>query len=197
MGSEEETLNLGELCFRYFEEHNPATIYCVVYERKWGRKQQHTARCMDFYDRKAAAWDAACKKISAGYDVKTVTVFSRVNNEIDSNEDWNKNPMQTHDNSNHSDFMNKLRERAAEAEKKGTGSIAAGADEEAPLAVWKASNGIHCRHMPDDPQGLLRISVGGGDHLPVTLNYASIRGNVGQCIALLEKALVALRECPE
>lgn len=48
-----------------------------------------------------------------------------------------------------------------------------------------------------DPQGILRLSIGGGEHLPVTMNYVVVRGKIGQCIELLEKALVALRECPE
>jgi hypothetical protein len=41
------------------------------------------------------------------------------------------------------------------------------------------------------------LSIGGGEHLPVTMNYVVVRGKIGQCIELLEKALVALRECPE
>lgn len=48
-----------------------------------------------------------------------------------------------------------------------------------------------------DEQGILRISVGGGDHLPVTLNYCTIRGSVGDCIKMLEMALDALRDSPE
>ena len=51
--------------------------------------------------------------------------------------------------------------------------------------------------MPDDEHGVLRMSIGGGDNLPVTLNYCVVRGGIGQCIELLEKALKALRECPE
>lgn len=73
----------------------------------------------------------------------------------------------------------------------------AGASVEQELGSWKASNGIHCRHMPDDEQGILRLSIGGGDHLPSKMNYVVVRGKIGQCIELLEKALVALRECPE
>jgi hypothetical protein len=68
---------------------------------------------------------------------------------------------------------------------------------------------MHCRHFRSvgnargrarldrarDFKG--RLSIGGGEHLPVTLNYVVVRGKIGQCIDLLEKALVALRECPE
>ncbi len=104
--------------------------------------------------------------------------------------------MMTHENSNHS-FIERLRERAEKAEKAAASTITAGGDNERELARWKASNGLHVRHMPDDEQGILRISCGGGEHLPVTMNYLVIRGGVGKCIELLEKALVALRESPE
>lgn len=104
----------------------------------------------------------------------------------------------THEDSSHDGgFIQRLRERAELAERAAASTIAAGSSVEQELGSWKASNGIHCRHMPDDEQGILRLSIGGGDHLPQKMNYVVIRGKVGQCIELLEKALVALRECPE
>lgn len=106
--------------------------------------------------------------------------------------------MQTHyDNQHDLDFLEKLRGRADAAEKAKASLITVGQLDEPLLGKWKATNGMHVRHMPDDEQGILRISCGGGDHLPVTMNYMTIRGPVSQCIDLLEKALVALRECPE
>jgi hypothetical protein len=106
--------------------------------------------------------------------------------------------MQTHYDKNHqSAFIDTLRERAAKAKESAASVITAGEDNEQELASWKASNGVHCRHLPDDSQGILRLSIGGGEHLPVTLNYVVVRGKIGECIELLEKALVALRECPE
>lgn len=106
--------------------------------------------------------------------------------------------MQTHYDGNHqSAFIDLLRERAARAEKAAASVIAAGENGEQELGSWKASNSVHCRHLPNDPQGILRLSIGGGEHLPVTMNYVVVRGKIGQCIDLLEKALVALRECPE
>ena len=103
---------------------------------------------------------------------------------------------QTHEDQTHG-FLEVLRDRAAKAEKAAASVIAAGEKDEQELGSWKASSGVHCRHLPDDPQGILRLSIGGGDHLPVTMNYVVVRGKIGQCIDLLEKALVALRECPE
>lgn len=108
--------------------------------------------------------------------------------------------MQTHENSNHGlrdTFLQALREKADKMGARGTSSITAGELNEEPVCEWKGSNGIHCRKMPDDEHGVLRISIGGGEHLPVTLNYCVARGGIGQCIELLEKSLVALRECPE
>lgn len=107
--------------------------------------------------------------------------------------------MQTHDDYSHqqSKFIAALRKRADKAKKASASVITAGEQHEQELGSWKASNGVHCRHLPDDPQGILRISIGGGEHLPVTMNYLVVRGKIGQCIDLLEKALVALRECPE
>lgn len=105
--------------------------------------------------------------------------------------------MQTHTDNSHSSFIDRLRERAENAEKAAASIIAAGNSGERPLIKWKGSNGIHCMKLPEDEQGILRVSIGGGEHLPVTLNYLTYRGDTGQCIALLEKALAALRECPE
>jgi hypothetical protein len=104
--------------------------------------------------------------------------------------------MQTHEDSQHI-FMQELRERAAKARSASASVIAAGEKNEKELGSWKASNGVHCSHLHDDPQGILRLSIGGGEHLPVTMNYVVVRGKIGQCIELLEKALVALRQCPE
>lgn len=100
-----------------------------------------------------------------------------------------------YDNNRATDFFEGLKERARKDGR--TSILTAGGQGEKELGSWKASNGVHCRHLPDDPQEILRLSIGGGEHLPVTMNYVVVRGKIGQCIALLEKALVALRECPE
>lgn len=107
--------------------------------------------------------------------------------------------MQTHDNESHlrSRFLEELRNRAEVGKTLGTASITAGAEGEPVLAKWKAKNGMHVVHRPDDPQGILRISIGGGGDTPVPLDYCTIRGGVGKCIELLETAIAALRESPE
>lgn len=100
--------------------------------------------------------------------------------------------MQTHEDFQHSSFMERLKQRAEQA--KGRSKITAGTDDEEPLAKWKHGD-IHVKHLPDDEQGILRISIGGGQ-TPVPLNYCVIRGGVGQCIELLKKAIEALRAAP-
>lgn len=106
--------------------------------------------------------------------------------------------MQTHyDEQHRKEFMELLEARAKVGKATKASEITTGKAGEEPLAKWKGSNGVHVTHMPDDEQGILRISCGGGDNLPVTMNYLTIRGRVGECISLLEKALVALRESPE
>ena len=104
--------------------------------------------------------------------------------------------MQTHDDADaRREFLDRLRDKANRMTAAGTNQITAGKAEEKPLAEWKFG-GVFVRHMPDDEHGVLRISAGGGDHTPVPLNYCTIRGSVGDCIQLLEKAIVALRAAP-
>jgi len=65
-----------------------------------------------------------------------------------------------------------------------------------PLASW-THDGMRCQLLQDDRQGILRISIGGGDDLPVLGDYCNFRGDVGKCIRLLERTIDALRHCPE
>lgn len=106
--------------------------------------------------------------------------------------------MQTHYDENHrSEFMELLRERANLAAKAKAATITAGNGVEQEICSWTGKNGVQCRQLPPDEQDILRISIGGGEGLPISLDYAVIRGDVGKCITLLQKALAALRECPE
>jgi hypothetical protein len=70
--------------------------------------------------------------------------------------------------------------------------ITAGKDGEVPLKEWSAC-GVGVKQLPNDEQGILRISIGGGDHLPVNADYCVYRGDRQACIELLEKSLEALR----
>jgi len=100
--------------------------------------------------------------------------------------------MQTHpDRDGAQEFMRRLQERAESMTSRGESQITAGAPGEEALAVWRYRE-MQVTHMPDDPDGILRISVGGGEDLPVNANYLVFRGDVGKCRALLQKALVAI-----
>lgn len=102
---------------------------------------------------------------------------------------------ETHyDSSHRTAFMDRLTERASQMTRDKASEITVGKEGEEPLAVWNAHN-VQCQHLPDDEQGILRISIGGG-RMPVPMNYCVIRGDLGQCIELLERAMVALREAP-
>ena len=61
-----------------------------------------------------------------------------------------------------------------------------------PLRQWKHI-GIVVQQMEDDMNGVLRISIGGGNHLPVPGNYCTFRGDQSKCIDLLTTALEAMR----
>lgn len=88
-------------------------------------------------------------------------------------------------------FMDRLRERAGQAIEAKASMIASGMPGERPMRDWQA-NGVHVTEMPADEQGILRISIGGGPCTPVQLNYCTFRGDHGQCVGLLRKALKAL-----
>ena len=106
--------------------------------------------------------------------------------------------MQTHDDKGHEfkrAFLDQLQARADRMREEKASEITARKENEPVLAKWKA-HGISVVVRPDDPQGILRISVGGGSKTPVPLNYCTIRGDIGACIDLLERAIRALKSAP-
>ena len=103
--------------------------------------------------------------------------------------------MQTHDDKSHSPFFEQLQARADKMREQKLSEITAGKEDEKELARWKA-HGMTVVVRPNDPQDILRVSVGGGSKTPVPLNYCTIRGGTGQCIELLERAIRALKAAP-
>ena len=89
------------------------------------------------------------------------------------------------------EFMDRLRGRAAQTASAGKSQITGGREGEQHLDEWEC-NGVRVRQLPDDEQGILRISIGGGDETPVVVNYCVFRGQKQKCIDLLRKALLAL-----
>lgn len=107
--------------------------------------------------------------------------------------------MQSHDDAEHlnaerREFMDKLRQRAFKMTAEGKSEITGGKVGEQPLDGWK-SNKFHVQQMPDDEQGILRISIGGGITIE-QLNYLVFRGDRLACLNLLRTAVKALEKRP-
>lgn len=104
--------------------------------------------------------------------------------------------MQTHNDSDFrkSDLQSMLSNLKQEADKmtaEGSNQITAGKPGE--LSEFEFNHkGFRVKKLPDDENGVLRISIGG---VPSDLdfNYCVIRGDRDQCIELLRKALKALK----
>lgn len=94
-----------------------------------------------------------------------------------------------------SEFMRELEIRADTIRSLGKSRITGGADDEPVISKWE-SCGIGVVQRPNDGQGILRISVGGGEDLPVNVNYVVFRGDRADCIKLLRRALKALEVGP-
>ena len=104
--------------------------------------------------------------------------------------------MQSHDDRDfRQDWLKDLEAKADRMREAGESKITGGDKGERRLAEWQHKT-VHVRHMPPDEHGILRISLGGGEDIPVQLNYCVFRGNRGHCIDLLRKALKAMEEGP-
>jgi len=109
--------------------------------------------------------------------------------------------MQTHDDAQdhqelQQEFMKHLEQHAKKIVKEQRSQITAGYPGEKPLGSGD-HRGMHVRHMPDDPHGIIRISCGGGDHLPIRCDYLTVRGDLGACMIQLQKAIQALGDFRE
>jgi len=75
-------------------------------------------------------------------------------------------------------------------------TITAGDTGEKPIAEWR-SKGVNISKMPDDPNGVLRISIGGGKVVvrgsAEFFGYCVLRGDRDKCIELLRRSLKALQ----
>ena len=102
--------------------------------------------------------------------------------------------MQTHDDRDVLDMKQfdhaRLKVRADETVRNRHSQITAGAPGEKILAEWDRE-GVHVVKRPNDEQGILRMSVGGG---AADFNYCVFRGKRLACAELLERSAKALRE---
>ena len=103
--------------------------------------------------------------------------------------------MQTHEDRDVPDpFLGRLKERADECMKHQMADITAGTPGEEIVDEWRHGR-LTVTHRPDDEQGILRISIGGGAQLAkYDGDYCVFRGNRTACAYLLEQAAKALRE---
>lgn len=97
--------------------------------------------------------------------------------------------------SRRSAFLEQLRSKADTIHSQGRSNITGGVDGEPVISRWE-SCGIGVMQRPNDDQGILRLSIGGGDNLPVNVNYCVFRGERQACIDLLKRALTALEVGP-
>ncbi|MFZ2803979.1 MAG: hypothetical protein WA001_02035 [Patescibacteria group bacterium] len=92
----------------------------------------------------------------------------------------------------HDERLAAIRKEAEAMTLRGENRITAGEIGEAVL-YDKEHRGIQVRRLPNDPLGVLRLSIGESPDM-CSSAYLVFRGKRGQCIALLERALAALRE---
>ena len=103
--------------------------------------------------------------------------------------------MQTHrDKDFRDDWLRSLEEKADRMQSAGESQITAGKPDEVALATWK-SHKVGVMRLPDDEQGILRISIGESEE-PVPLAYCVFRGEHNACCKLLRKALAAMEKGP-
>lgn len=96
--------------------------------------------------------------------------------------------MASHADGDATEFMSRHDQRAREMLALGLSKLAAG---DPPLAEW-SHRGMNVERLPDDEQRILRISIGGGDHLPINGDYCVFRGDRLACLRLLRKAVEAV-----
>ena len=61
-----------------------------------------------------------------------------------------------------------------------------------PIRKWR-HEGVTVQEQEPESTGVLRISIGGGPDTPVLGDYCTFRGDQNKCIALLERALKAMK----
>ena len=108
--------------------------------------------------------------------------------------------MQSHDDNSHGKefrklFSNELLEDRAKVMKKhGLSRLTDGNDDEGVIREYRYKT-VAVKQLPDDVQGLLRISLGGGEtESGLPFDYCVFRGDKDKCRALIKRALRALAE---
>lgn len=87
--------------------------------------------------------------------------------------------------------LKNLEKRASEMKAAGLSQITSGRDGEEAIESYDFKS-VHVKKLPDDPDGVLRISIGGGKTIEGPINYCVYRGNKDRCISALKRALLAM-----
>lgn len=95
--------------------------------------------------------------------------------------------MGSHRDTDHAAILEDLRRRAEIMKDLGKNRIA----NEKVVEEW-THDAIRVQMLPNDPNGVLRISIGGHDDLKPS-EYCNFRGDQGRCIRLLERCLAAMK----
>jgi hypothetical protein len=87
-----------------------------------------------------------------------------------------------------SEFLKELKIRGDVMEELGKNRMA----QDRPIRKWKHGD-VTVQEQEPESTGVLRISIGGGPDTPVLGDYCTFRGDQSKCIALLERALDAMK----
>lgn len=98
--------------------------------------------------------------------------------------------MASHQDLNHQrkQFLRELEIRGEVMQELGKNRMA----QDQPIRKWK-HGGITVQEQEPESTGILRISIGGGPDTPVPGDYCTFRGDQSKCIALLQRALLAMK----
>lgn len=99
--------------------------------------------------------------------------------------------MASHQDTDHGQFNETLKDlqRRAEIMKDlGKNTIQQGK----PIRRWRHES-IVVEELDEDMNGVLRVSIGGGEDFPPGADYCRFRGDQSKCIRLLERALKAMK----
>lgn len=91
-------------------------------------------------------------------------------------------------------FLDSVTKKAAECMANRQSLITGGKEGEIPLQEYQSSKGVGVKRLPVDEHNILRVSIGGGDHLPIQADYVVFRGDPKLCAAVIRKALEAMEE---
>lgn len=92
------------------------------------------------------------------------------------------------DHSRQRELLNELKIRGDVMQELGRNRMA----QDKPIRIWK-HEGLTVQEQEAESTGVLRISIGGHPDAPALGDYCTFRGDQSKCIAILERALAAMK----